>query len=76
MPFSNTARTSSIVSRQARAAADVANTLEHVAEARAAGAKTNVAVSNYLNEREYRTPLNCPWTPATIGLLLKESIKA
>ena len=73
MPFKDAARLVSIASRQARAAAHAAATLALIREAQTAGAETNTAIAQYLNEHGSRTPLNCPWTGQRVSLLKRQS---
>lgn len=76
MPFNDTARAASIARRQSRATAHAAATLLLIQQAQAAGAKTNVAVAEYLNERGSRSPLNCSWTAQRISLVLRQAERA
>jgi hypothetical protein len=73
MPFKDTARAVSIAARKSRAAAHAAATMVLIQEAQAAGARTIIAIAEYLNAQGSRTPLNCPWTGQRVSLLGRQS---
>lgn len=75
MPLNAAARASSIATRKAQAVAHAAATLKLIQDARAAGAKTNVAICKYLNAIGSRTSWKCAWTAQTVGQLINHKAK-